>query len=53
MCSPSESSDQGCHGDEEQHIDPEDSSCNTEEETPLNAKIKQQQSQKDTQVSVG
>ncbi|XP_047441848.1 protein FAM13B isoform X2 [Mugil cephalus] len=49
--SPSESSDRGFHGDREQHIDPEYSPCNTEEDTPL-TKIKQQQSQKDTQISV-
>ncbi|KAL7395940.1 hypothetical protein ABVT39_025817 [Epinephelus coioides] len=51
--SPSEPSDQGCHGDEEQQTDPEDSPCDTEAETPLTPTEQHiQQSQKDTQDSL-
>ncbi|XP_074505334.1 protein FAM13B isoform X5 [Sebastes fasciatus] len=51
--SPSESADQGCHGDEEQQTDPEDSPCDTEGETPLTQTEQHiQQSQTDTQDSL-
>ncbi|XP_073342426.1 protein FAM13B isoform X2 [Pagrus major] len=51
--SPSEPADQGCHGDEEQQTDPEDSPCDTEGETPLiQTEQHIQQSQKDTQDSL-
>ncbi|XP_078116288.1 protein FAM13B isoform X5 [Sander vitreus] len=51
--SPNEPADQGCHGDEEQQTDPEDSPCDTEGETPLTQTEKQiQHSQKDTQDSL-
>ena len=50
--SPSEPDDHGCHGDEEQQTDPEDSPCDTEGETPLiQTEQHIQQSQTDTQVS--
>ncbi|CAJ1059028.1 protein FAM13B isoform X4 [Xyrichtys novacula] len=51
--SPSDPTDQGCHGDEEQQTDPEDSPCDTEGETPLSpTKPQMQQSQNDTQDSL-
>ncbi|XP_070769008.1 protein FAM13B [Enoplosus armatus] len=51
--SPSEPADHGCHGDEEQQTDPEDSPCDTEGETPLTqAEQHIRQSQKDTQDSL-
>ncbi|XP_034738935.1 protein FAM13B isoform X4 [Etheostoma cragini] len=51
--SPNEPADQGCHGDEEQQTDPEDSPCDTEGETPLTQTEKLiQHSQKDTQDSL-
>ncbi|XP_060935345.1 protein FAM13B isoform X2 [Limanda limanda] len=51
--SPSEPSDEGCHGDEEQQTDPEDTPCDTEGETPLKDREQHmQQSQTDTQDSL-
>ncbi|XP_036932346.1 protein FAM13B isoform X4 [Acanthopagrus latus] len=51
--SPSEPDDHGCHGDEEQQTDPEDSPCDTEGETPLiQTEQHIQQSQTDTQDSL-
>ncbi|XP_069557888.1 protein FAM13B isoform X4 [Brachyistius frenatus] len=51
--SPSEPADRGCHGDEEQQTDPEDSPCHTEGETPLiQTEQHIQQSQKDKQNSL-
>uniref|UniRef100_A0A3Q1BD62 Rho-GAP domain-containing protein n=1 Tax=Amphiprion ocellaris TaxID=80972 RepID=A0A3Q1BD62_AMPOC len=51
--SPREPAERGCHGDEEQQTDPEDSPCDTEGETPLNQTEQHiQQSQKDTQNSL-
>ncbi|KAG8004297.1 Protein FAM13B [Nibea albiflora] len=51
--SPAEPADQGCHEDEEQQTDPEDSPCDTEGETPLTqAELHIQQSQKDIQDSL-
>ncbi|XP_039668724.1 protein FAM13B isoform X3 [Perca fluviatilis] len=48
--SPNKPADQGCHGDEEQQTDPEDSPCDTEGETPLTQTEKHiQHSQKDAQ----
>lgn len=48
---PSEPADQGCHGDEEQQTDAEDSPCYEDGEAPLTP-IEQhiQQRQNDTQV---
>ncbi|XP_058505130.1 protein FAM13B isoform X1 [Solea solea] len=51
--SPSESADEGCHGDGEQQTEPEDSPCDTEGETPLTQTEEHvQQSQTDTQDSL-
>ncbi|KAM8732288.1 protein FAM13B isoform 3-T4 [Acanthopagrus schlegelii] len=51
--SPSEPDDHGCHGEEEQQTDPEDSPCDTEGETPLiQTEQHIQQSQTDTQDSL-
>ncbi|XP_028444825.1 protein FAM13B isoform X3 [Perca flavescens] len=51
--SPIKPADQGCHGDEEQQTDPEDSPCDTEGETPLTQTEKHiQHSQKDAQDSL-
>ncbi|XP_047196461.1 protein FAM13B isoform X6 [Hippoglossus stenolepis] len=51
--SPSEPSDEGCHGDEEQQTDPEDTPSDTKGETPLKDSEQQmQQSQTDTQDSL-
>ncbi|XP_054453180.1 LOW QUALITY PROTEIN: protein FAM13B [Anoplopoma fimbria] len=50
--SPREPADQGCHGDEAQQTDPEDSPCDTEGETPLTQNEQCiQQNQKDKQDS--
>lgn len=51
--SPSETAEEGCHGDDEQQTDPEDSPCDTEGETPLSENEQHlEQSQTDTQVCV-
>ncbi|XP_071314081.1 protein FAM13B isoform X4 [Trachinotus anak] len=50
--SPSEPAEEGCHGDEEQQTDPEDSPSDTEGETPLTENEQHiQQSQEETQDS--
>ncbi|XP_039975367.1 protein FAM13B isoform X2 [Xiphias gladius] len=50
---PSKPSDEGCHGDDEQQTDPEDSPCNTVGETPLTQTEPYiQQSQMNTQDSL-
>ncbi|XP_029367913.1 protein FAM13B isoform X2 [Echeneis naucrates] len=50
--SPGEAAEEGCHGDEEQQTEPEDSPCDTEGETPLTENEQHvQQSQTDTQDS--
>ncbi|CAB1439555.1 unnamed protein product [Pleuronectes platessa] len=51
--SPSEPSIEGCHGDEEQQTDPEDTPCDTKGETPLKDREQHMQpSQTDTQDSL-
>ncbi|XP_023253769.1 protein FAM13B isoform X1 [Seriola lalandi dorsalis] len=50
--SPSEPAEEGCHGDQEQQTDPEDSPCDTEGDTPLTENEQHiQQSQTVTQDS--
>ncbi|XP_026186892.1 protein FAM13B isoform X2 [Mastacembelus armatus] len=50
--SPSEPAEQGCHGDEEQHTDLEDSASDTEGDTLLTQTERHLQSQTDTQDSL-